>query len=277
MTMPQPSPSKKPQSCALFLFAHQDDEFAAYNLIDSAGKRGEQVICVYLTNGAGNPKVLSEMRNRESLSVLKKLGVAQSQIYFLGDHHYLMDGKLYENFESARQAVADIFKSLPPVQTLYFPAWEGGHQDHDITHLIGIWLGVSLNLLSRSFQFPLYHGYRRVSSFFQVMAPLPFNGAAQRIDIAYADRVRYVWYCLMYRSQWRSWVGLFPFVAFHYLFVGKQYVQNVSLHRIHEPPHAGELLYERRGFAGGTMFNKARHSLVSSIDETGAPKLASLR
>jgi hypothetical protein len=45
-----------------------------------------------------------------------------------------------------------------------------------------------------------------------------------------------------------TWLGLFPFVAFHYLVNGKQQLQPVSLERISCRPHEDALYYEKRGF-----------------------------
>jgi LmbE family N-acetylglucosaminyl deacetylase len=34
---------------ALFLFAHQDDEFGVFHVIDECRRRGQRVVCAYLT------------------------------------------------------------------------------------------------------------------------------------------------------------------------------------------------------------------------------------
>ncbi len=63
---------KKPS--ALFLFAHQDDEFGVFQkIIDEVGK-GRAVYCVYFTDGRFG-KVSAQCRNQESLAVLLRLGV----------------------------------------------------------------------------------------------------------------------------------------------------------------------------------------------------------
>ena len=45
-----------------------------------------------------------------------------------------------------------------------------------------------------------------------------------------------------------TWIGLFPFVALHYLVEGVEQTQPVSLARLEQRPHAGALYYEKRRF-----------------------------
>ena len=73
---------------------------------------------------------------------------------------------------------------------VYLPAWEGGHQDHDAGHLLGLSLAAP-GLRLR--QFPLYQGAGLPGPFFRVMAPLPGNGPsnleAARHFISLADEL----------------------------------------------------------------------------------------
>ena len=71
-------------STSIFLFAHQDDEFGIFQKILDELEAGNLVCCAYLTNGALGPD-LANRRNRESLTVLLKLGVDVKNIFFAGD------------------------------------------------------------------------------------------------------------------------------------------------------------------------------------------------
>jgi LmbE family N-acetylglucosaminyl deacetylase len=42
---------QKQAQAALFLFAHQDDEFGVYQRILECRRRGLRVVCAYLTDG----------------------------------------------------------------------------------------------------------------------------------------------------------------------------------------------------------------------------------
>jgi hypothetical protein len=76
---------------------------------------------------------------------------------------------------------------------------------------------------------------------------LPENGEPVFARISWKQRIKFITFCFFYSSQIKTWLGLFPFFLIHYLFNGTQALQRTSADRIHLPPHAGVLLYERRG------------------------------
>jgi hypothetical protein len=82
---------------------------------------------------------------------------------------------------------------------------------------------------------------------FKVLSPLLDNGACVVQRLPLGRRLLYLKYCLSYPSQWKTWVGIFPFVLFKLLFVGRYEIQRVSVARLDCRPHVGDLLYERRG------------------------------
>jgi LmbE family N-acetylglucosaminyl deacetylase len=250
----------KPTS--LFLFAHQDDETGVFFELQRLIRCGENVIVVYLTSGdlSGKP---SSIRDMESISILEKLGVLRNNIHFLGSEEGIPDGKLCCYLESAFHSVSNLLGHIGFPQSLYFLAWEGGHQDHDAAHLIGLALGKRLNIIDSCFQFPLYTGYKFPSIFFRLFVPLPNNGAKIISRITWLQRFQYLTYCLSYPSQKKTWLALFPFFLFHYLFFGTQIFQTVSLLRIMQQPHTGTLLYERRAFYTYNKFFQNSNNFVN--------------
>lgn len=231
----------------LFLFAHQDDEFGVFGEIQRLVCRGERVSIAYLTSGdlSGKP---SPIRDEESIAVLGKLGVSRQNIHFLGRETEIPDGKLFAYLDTAFQAVLNLAERIGRPQRLYFLAWEGGHQDHDAVHLVGLATGRQLRIIDKCFQFPLYTGAGLPSVFYKLFSPIPENGRPGVFTIPWRKRIEYIRYCFSYPSQKKTWLGLFPFFLFHYIFWGTQILQPVSLPRIRQSPHAGKLLYERRGF-----------------------------
>lgn len=233
---------------ALFLFAHQDDEFAIFAAIEDCVRSGYEPICLYLTNGNFGGQDIG-CRNQESLDVLQRLRVKEKNIFFVGQLASIPDGTLYRNIDLALSAVADVINSSEkPIRRIYVPAWEGGHQDHDAAHLIGYSIGQKFGILNHSWQFSLYHGKGLPWLFFRVMKPLKENGPVYNRHVPLSKRLKYLRLCLTYQSQLKSWVGLFPFVAFNYLFLGKQKLQSLTTRQCCVRPHQGPLLYERRGF-----------------------------
>ena len=235
-------------SASLFLFAHQDDEFGVFQKIGDERQKGHRVCCAYLTDGGFNG-CSTERRNRESLFVLRQLGVEGQDVSFAGQALAIPDARLHEHLEPAANWVNQWLAGFSPVASICVPAWEGGHHDHErAPRHRGDRRGGKGGILSRVRQFPLYNGYRRRGPFFRVFAPLPMNGEVEETQIQWRDRLRFSRYCLCYPSQAATWLGLFPFVAGHYLSGGKQMLQPVSSARIRVRPHDGRLYYERRGF-----------------------------
>lgn len=243
------------KSPILFLFAHQDDEFGIFFEIHELVSRGEKIIIMYLTSGdaSGNS---NSIRDNESICVLKQLGIDSENIHFVGRELNIPDGSLIQHINAAYRAVSNVIDKEGVPNQCYFLAWEGGHQDHDAVHLIGVMLAQQFNIIDKCFQFPLYTGDKLPWIFFKLFSPLQKNGELNLKKIPWKLRFKFISYCFYYRSQKKAWLGLFPFFVLHYLFFGTQILQTISLGRIFEPPHAGKLLYERRGFYSQNKFEE---------------------
>jgi len=232
-------------SVALFLFAHQDDEFGVFHAIDDCRRRGQRVVCAYLTRGSAGT---GPRRNAESTRVLASLGVDPVDIVFAGDQLGIDDGALYLGLERADAWIGQWFASFETIGMIHVLAWEGGHHDHDALHALAAQVADRMGLLPRLRQFALYNGYRCPGPLFRVLAPLAANGPVESFAIPLSRRLAYLRLCLRYPSQWKTWIGLFPFVLLHYALHGRQTLQPVRLDRIEERPHAGMLYYEARNF-----------------------------
>lgn len=235
---------------ALFLFAHQDDEFGVFQAIEDCLRQGMRVRCAYLTHGA---KGSAAQRNAESLAVLAKLGVAHDDICFAGDQLGISDAYLSRHMPTASawlsHWMAAAAAGTGQVALVCLPAWEGGHHDHDALHVLGLYAAERLGLATSVRQYALYNAFRCPGPFYRVLSPLAANGALQATPIGWAARWRYLRHCIFsYPSQRITWIGLAPFVALHYLFDGRQLLQPASLERLSERPHEGPLYYERRKF-----------------------------
>lgn len=247
---------------ALFLFAHQDDEFGIFQKIVDELHAGSHVCCAYLTQG-GRSNSLAERRNLESLSVLSKLGVSNKDIFFAGDILKIRDGKLLENIDLASSWINTWWSNYPQIRSLYVPAWEGGHPDHDVLHAITVRAAQENNILSLARQFSLYNGYRCSGPLFRVLLPIPTNGLVECRTISLVNRLRFLRHCLSYPSQKLTWLGLFPFILLHYIFFGIQNTQPINAERIGHRPHSGRLYYEWRGFC--TWENMETHLSAGNV------------
>lgn len=248
----------------LFLFAHQDDEYGVFPLLDQLAARGERVEAVYLTSGTLDGR-RSERRNRESVEVLARFGITADHIHFTGADANFPDGRLYQHVEDGAGATMALLGNTGAPSRIFAPAWEGGHQDHDAAHIIACYLAGKFACLDASRQFPLYHGQGLPGILWHTFTPLPDNGAVESFPINWPQRFRYLRYGLRYRSQWSTWVGLYPMYALYLLTRGRQYLQPLNLARLRQRPHAGVCLYERRGFCKEEQFSYHTRALVDKI------------
>lgn len=232
---------------AIFLFAHQDDEFGVFQQIREEASSGRAVRCAYLTDGRFDG-VPAERRNRESLAVLDRLGVQSGHVHFAGNALSIPDAYLPEHMGRASRWIDDFLKSISGEMKIFVPAWEGGHHDHDALHAITVGVAQKTGRLKHVRQFPLYNGFGLTGPLFRVFFPLAQNGAVEKTRIPLKNRVRYLRCCMGYPSQAVSWMGLFPHVLFHYFARGTQILQPVCAERVRQRPHPGRLYYERRGF-----------------------------
>jgi LmbE family N-acetylglucosaminyl deacetylase len=230
---------------ALFLFAHQDDEFGVYQRISDCKRAGLRVKCAYLTDGA-TPGASAQERDAESLAVLALLGVARDDVIFAGAELGIGDATLPHRMEVAGEWLSRWLKSFSDIDSIHVTAWEGGHHDHDALHALTVALAHEMGLLARTWQYPLYHGKACPGPLFRTLAPISENGQVTATPLR--ARLRDLRFCLSYPSQRGTWLGLFPFVLLHYLFAGVQSLQSVSLQRTTQRPHDGPLYYEKRQF-----------------------------
>jgi LmbE family N-acetylglucosaminyl deacetylase len=232
---------------ALFLFAHQDDEFGVFERIASLRRQGVTVACAYLTDGRTDSASIAT-RNAESLAVLARLGVARENVAFAGELLGIGDAQLPLHLAPAAAWIGAWLDAGVPIDSLHAPAWEGGHHDHDALHALTVLLAAERGLLARTWQYSLYQANGLGGPLFRVLAPLAANGPVQRSRIGWRARQFQLRLCLSYPSQRMTWIGLFPMVLAHYLLDGCQSLQPVAPARLAERPHAGPLYYEKRRF-----------------------------
>lgn len=261
-------PTEKP-SVSLFIFAHPDDEFFCLPFIECECKKGKRVLCAYLTDGAYGGQS-SDRRMRESLGVLKHCGVEFANVFFPGVQLNIPDGQLHLHAYRAYQQLQHITNHLV-IANIYVPAWEGGHQDHDACHVIGIALAAATGSPQLR-QFALYNGSSGVLPF-TVMCPLKQNGPASILRIGLSEAFKHLSRVCSYPSQWRTWLGLFPFAALVVLTRRSYALQDISVARIRQRPHEGRLLYERRAKMD---FPEVRDALLRLIDQASSGPLGKL-
>lgn len=225
----------------LFVFAHQDDEVAMATRILDALRRGDLVSCAYLTNGATH-RAPSHVRDEESRQVLSRLGVDLDRVHFIGSQHGIADGTLHEHLFDALQLLeARVPEPVDEVVTL---AWEGGHHDHDATHLVAVEFAQRREV--PLYEMPMYHGHRLPGPFFRTLTPLRVGAEWTARRIEFGDGLRIALLCRFYRSQRKTWLGLLPEALLRLALGRKEWSRAVDAARVDARPHEGRLFYERR-------------------------------
>ena len=245
---------------ALFVFAHQDDEIAAAARIAHLVRESARVTCVYLTNGEGRGAP-SAVRDEESRRVLQRLGVDLGRVHFVGSDERIPDGALIEHLGRALALLESRVRET--VDEVWCLAWEGGHQDHDASHLVAVAFAAKRGWLDHTFELPLYRGHRLFV--FQTLAPLRVGRPWIARQVRFSDAVRMLALCRFYRSQRKTWLGLLPTAIVRLLIERREWTRAVDLARLGQKPHEGTLLYESRFGMPWSVFEKHARPFIERI------------
>jgi LmbE family N-acetylglucosaminyl deacetylase len=232
---------------ALYVLAHQDDEYGCIAQIRADAEAGRRVGVVYLTDGTSN--VGEAVRTAESRAVLASLGVPDDDVAVLGAPLGIVCLQLPQRLDDAYRAlrafVAERGFTRPDHITTC--AWEGGNPDHDAAHLAAAKLARELGC-ARIREVALYNAYRRPGPFFRVMSFC--DGARVGPEagprLTFAGALRDALTCWRYPSQRTTWIGLFPGAVVRLMLRRRHAVREVSAARPLGRPHRGALYYERR-------------------------------
>lgn len=244
---------------SVFFFAHQDDEFGVFFQIEQELQTGRKVHCIFITDGGASAD--PDRRNAESVTVLQKLGVSRESIFFIGQAQGFSDGALHESLDDLTDWIKSYLGNNLNIYKCFVPAWEGGHPDHDVLHAAVLFCFAERKWLEKLRQYSLYNNFNRPNPLFRVMYPLSQNGTVEYKSVPLSDRLRYVRLCLSYPSQWKTWIGLFPFAFAHYICNGVQALQHVNINRLTLKPHSGRLYYECRKTLNWTTMQSVVRSL----------------
>ncbi|RDS88070.1 PIG-L deacetylase family protein [Pseudomonas fluorescens] len=255
---------------SVFFMPHQDDEFGLFHQIEQELAADRRVRCIYVTDGSATAD--PDRRDSESRAVLSKLGLSKDDILFVGRELSITDGHLHQHINVLVDWLDKFLNEHPTLQTCFVPAWEGGHPDHDVLHAIVVEVMAARSHPAMIWQYPLYNARNCAGPLFRVLSPIPENGPAELQSITWRARFRYIKLCLSYPSQWRSWLGLFPFVGGHYLCYGIQSLQAVKKDRLKYPPHQQPLYYEKRGFLDWPSMCVAIEQLHQKLSEPQQPR-----
>ena len=206
-------------------------------------REGRSVHCAFLTDGTGHGSD-SAVRNAESRAVLTSLGVPKENILFLGTENHLADGALFRNVDRGYDVLEEATRSLVLDEILCL-AWEGGHPDHDASHLVALAVARRRGVLENTWQFSIYNGRKGRGRLFRVMSPIE-GGEIRTHTLSLAEGMRLGLLPFAYPSQRRTWLGLLPGAFLQLALLRRESSMRVTLEAARQRPHEGRLFYERR-------------------------------
>jgi hypothetical protein len=201
---------------------------------------------VYVTSSDLNG-ISNKTREKESLKVLRKLGVKKNQISFVGKELFIPDLRLKDHFIKAFIRCKKLLQKLGNVGTIYSLAYEGGHPDHDALNFLCSKLILFSKTKIIGWQFPLYSGPGLFGSLFYLFRPLKKNGNVKKKKIDWKNIKIFLKLIFIYKSQFKTFFGLYPFYFIHMVFKRNSVIQKINPYKTYNRPHKGKLLYERRG------------------------------
>ena len=188
--------SSDPGLPALFLFAHHDDEIFIATTLQSLAGRGD-VSVAWVTRGG----LHGGMREAESRRAMDILGVHPQRLHFFR----LPDGRVLDYTGEVINRLTRLIEKLKPA-SVFVPAFEGGHPDHDAVQLAAteairrsVFESSSDDRGPKLYEFPLYS--RRATRFLSVGEFIPQATPTLRTTVKLRDRLIRRELMMTFRSQ----------------------------------------------------------------------------
>ena len=217
----------------LFVIPHPDDEIVGSCILIKNFLRKQKVTLVFLTNGVISPntnwfwkrknyKKDVSIRYQEMLKSLANLGVNDFFLQDIPTRH--LKSNIDKSYFFLKQIILD-----KNIDTVFCPAYEGGHQDHDVANFI-----VSkLKPYCKIFEFPEYNFHGRVintNTFFEI------NGSEIVLDLDNEQKLFKTKCMNIYKSEKKN---------LKYINLKQECFRPLVNYDYSSPPHNGVLFYRR--------------------------------
>lgn len=138
----------------LILLAHHDDECFVSVRIRREVDAGNRVLVAFTTCGSAYG-TSRDVREAESFRALGRLGIPMTDVLLLGRELDVEDGRAGAGCGAILTRCREIARQVA-IGRIVTVAWEGGHPDHDITHLVARRLALEWHIENDLLEFPLY-------------------------------------------------------------------------------------------------------------------------
>ncbi len=218
----------------LILIPHPDDEAVGCTAaIERARQQGARVFGAYLTCGVPAQELLwSWQRKSHTRRVLRRRLEADRAANALGleiaSDQQIPTRTLQLALEGTQRLIQRLIRHLS-IDMLWTPAYEGGHQDHDVTNFLASTFRSAVPVWEFS-EYNYAGGRPRSQEFFSP------NGSEKTIPLADEEQDRKRRILRMYRSERGN---------LSHIWVEKEAFRPLAEYDYSQPPHAGKLFYER--------------------------------
>ena len=211
----------------LILIPHPDDEVVGCcGAILRAQAQGSKIFGAYLTTGIFSRKKEKEaaLRREEAKAVAKLLNI--HAVAF----EEIPSRQLKDHLHEVEKKIAVTIKDCE-IDQLWVPAYEGGHQDHDVTNF----LASRLKKIVPVWEFSEYHffgGKAQSNSFFES------TGDEKKLELTTKESQIKKKALSLYTSQWFNLRVVRPSLT-------QEAFRPLGCYDYSKPPHEGKMYYQR--------------------------------
>lgn len=246
---------------SIYLLPHQDDESFVLPKIIFDVREKDEIFFFFLTENKSPAQ--AQVRRKESERMLNLLGIDRQHVFFLGSELRIFDGELHFSLKKVYSYLESFLlkRDFFSVEVVC-PAYEGGHQDHDAAFIVAYAL-CKQKKIDKVYEFFMYHGLRTRGKFYEVAQAA---SSGQHFFIKYTWSLRRI-LCMVpwiYQSQYKTMLGLWPFLFFKALF--RHLDLRVSDSDAIQIPSFGNVpMYERWGRVSFEIFDQHTQEFIENF------------
>tara|TARA_Y100000589_G_scaffold164307_1_gene156191 strand:+ start:454 stop:1209 length:756 start_codon:yes stop_codon:yes gene_type:complete len=211
---------------SLVILPHLDDEFALVPILKKFSKYSEINKIKFLfcceRRKENNEKLFK--RRIENINSLKFFNIKRKQIIYLNDFYFSNDLEISKNFKEIIKIINRLYEYSKFSQILTL-AFEGGHPDHDALALI-----VKKFVNNKNIKIYFFPAYNYQSNFiipFTILKPLKSQKHLFKfLKISKFCWIRSLKIAIIYKSEYKAFLKLIPFLIYNTIFVDGIYFAN---------------------------------------------------
>ena len=228
---------KKKMKHILLLAPHPDDESVGLSVfIKRKKEEGCKITIFFLTNGGiSKNEMWFWERNKYEKLLQKRLNEMKNSLKFFKIKDYFLQNipsrNLHSNILKTFSAIQNII-GKKPIDSIFVPAYEGGHQDHDVANFIASKFKKKINV----FEYSEYHNYGD-----KVHSNSFINNTGNETVLEFdQNEALYKKHALsIYNSEKKN---------LNYIDIKREVYRPIFRYNYDSVPHKGKLFYKRFGF-----------------------------